>query len=172
MSEVRIYRRPLAAVARRERRGAEREAVARLVVEAFGADAVMEHMDDGRPYVVSCPEKYVSVSHCTDECVLAVSDSPVGVDVETFRQQLAGIAIKFLTPAEAAHGPHDMDALMRYWTAKEAVFKCAGIKGLVISEIEVSDDFSRATVRGCEYRLEYFCTPGKVMAIAGMGEDK
>lgn len=172
MSEVRIYRRPLPVVARRERRGAEREAVARLVEEAFGAGTVLGHMADGRPYVASRPGVHVSVSHCADECVLAVSDRPVGVDVEMARLQLSGIASKFLTPSEAARGPHDMDALLRYWTAKEAVFKCAGIVGLVISEIEVSEDFSRAAARGCGYRLEFLCTEGKVMAIAGMGEDK
>lgn len=156
-------------MARGERREVEREAVARLVAEVFGADAVMGHMPDGRPYVPSRPEVHVSVSHCADECVLAVSDSPVGVDVETARQQLARIAAKFLTSAEAARGQREMDTLLKYWTAKEAVFKCAGVEGMVISEIEVSEDFLYAIARKKIYRLQFFCTDGKVMAVAKMG---
>lgn len=166
MNNVRIYRTVLPDVARGERHRAESEAVARLVREAFGADAEIAHMDDGRPYVAACPEMYVSVSHCADECVLAVSNSPVGVDVETVRQQLLRIASKFLTPSEAVRGNVDMDSLLKYWTAKEAVFKCAGVEGLVVSEIEVSADFSHAKARGKEFLLEYFCADGKVMAVA------
>lgn len=169
MSDVKIYRSVLPPTVRDGRREAERAAVARLVADVFGAGVELAHSADGRPYLPSRPEVYISVSHCADECVLAVSDSPVGVDVETARQQLPRIAAKFLTPAEMARGPHELEALLKYWTAKEAVFKCAGIPSLVISEIEVSADMSHATARGVIFELDYIPASGKFLAIARRG---
>ena len=137
MNDVKIYRTPIAPSERAERRELEREAASKLVAGVFGHATVIAHEDDGRPYLPTHPGVCISLSHCVDECVLAVSDSPVGVDVETARPQLSRIAAKFLTSREMARGPHDVDALLRYWTAKEAVFKCAGMPSLVISEIEL-----------------------------------
>ena len=169
MNDVKIYRTPRAPSERAERRELEREAASKLVAGVFGHATVIAHEDDGRPYLPTHPGVCISLSHCVDECVLAVSDSPVGVDVETARPQLSRIAAKFLTSREMARGPHDVDALLRYWTAKEAVFKCAGMPSLVISEIELSDDMSHATARGESFELEYMPSPGKLLAIARRG---
>lgn len=149
---MRIYTGPIAPSARGGRREAEREAVRRLVARAFGPDVELGHDPNGRPYVPTMPGVYVSVAHCSDECLLAVSDIPVGVDIETARPQLARIAAKFLTQSEQAVGPHDIAALMRYWTAKEAVFKCAGIPALVISEIEVRHESPCRSMATCSPR--------------------
>lgn len=167
MSKVKIYREVMPVISRGSRRAAEREVVAGLVTGVFGAGVEMSHDDDGRPYLPSRPDVYISVSHCADECVLAVSDGPVGIDVETARPQLSRVAAKFLTGAEASRGPHDILTLLQYWTAKEAVFKCAGVPALVISEIEVSADMSHAVAHGCVFSLEYHFSDGrKVMAVA------
>lgn len=162
-----IYRSQLPEAARGARREAERAAVGRLVETVLGAGVTIAHRDDGSPFVEGRDDLYVSVSHCADECVLAVSRRPVGVDIETARQQLTRIAGKFLTPAEAARGPHDLDSLLRYWTAKEAVFKCGGMPGLVISEIELTADLTRAHARGRVFTVEYHHpSPGKLIAVA------
>ena len=167
MNDVKIYRCPIAEADRRARREAEREAASQLVVMALGAGAKIAHRDDGSPYVEGREDVFISISHCADECVLAVSCRPVGVDIETSRQQLTRIAGKFLTPAEAARGPHGLDSLLRYWTTKEAVFKCGDMPGLVISEIELTADLTRAHARGRTFTVEYHTpSPDKLMAVA------
>lgn len=138
------------------RREDEAIAVKCLVEEAFGKGAVIDHTPEGAPYIQDRPGTYISISHCQDTCVMAVSDKPVGVDIETARPQLERIAHKFLTPCEmqslndkmqSLDGEmhildgemhiHSLMTLMQLWTAKEAVFKCAGNPSLVISEIEI-----------------------------------
>lgn len=121
-----------------EKRRAEREAVLKLIHEAFGPDAGYTHDADGAP-VVEGVDSYISVSHCSDRAVLAVrKEGPVGVDIERFRPQLRRIARKFLTDAESAVSPLSDEALLRLWTAKEAVFKAASDPSLTVSRIEVS----------------------------------
>ncbi|MDE6377205.1 MAG: 4'-phosphopantetheinyl transferase superfamily protein, partial [Duncaniella sp.] len=142
---IKILTATIETTGRTGRRQAEREAALRLVRGWFGSDATIAHREDGAPYVEGRGE-YISVSHCADQCVVAVSDAPVGVDVETRRAQLLKIAPRFLTPREQAEigslGELDrdsqLDLLLHYWTAKEAVFKCASLPDLVISEIEVT----------------------------------
>lgn len=121
-----------------EKRRAEREAVLKLVHEAFGPEVGYTHDADGAP-VVEGVDSYISVSHCSDRAVLAVrNDGPVGVDIERFRPQLRRIARKFLTDVESAVTPLSDEALLRLWTAKEAVFKAASDPSLTVSRIEVS----------------------------------
>lgn len=121
-----------------EKRRAEREAVLKLVHEAFGPEVGYTHDADGAP-VVEGVDSYISVSHCSDRAVLAVrNEGPVGVDIERFRPQLRRIARKFLTDAESAAAPLADEALLRLWTAKEAVFKAASDPSMTVSRIEVS----------------------------------
>ncbi len=121
-----------------EKRRAEREAVLKLVHEAFGPEVGYTHDADGAP-VVEGVDSYISVSHCSDRAVLAVrNEGHVGVDIERFRPQLRRIARKFLTDAESAVTPLTDEALLRLWTAKEAVFKAASDPSLTVSRIEVS----------------------------------
>lgn len=141
-----IYTAPIERSTRGNRREAEVCAANRLITDVFGASARLSHYADGAPYVVTHPDVCISISHCIDECVLAVSDSSVGVDIETARPMLEHIATKFLMPAEQSRGPHSLTVLMQMWSAKEAVFKCARIPSLVVSAIEVSSDLTMATV--------------------------
>ena len=39
----------------------------------------------GQPYLPGCPELFLSLSHTAGAAILAVSDTPVGVDIERFR---------------------------------------------------------------------------------------
>ena len=177
---VEILTAPIISTARGEHRKAEREAVAALVRQRFGTDVALEHTPDGAPYIPSF-DGYISVSHCADMAVVAVSDLPIGVDIDTPRPQLERVARRFLTPREQAHleslgeisGKTRLDLLLHYWTAKEAVFKCAAIPSLVISEIEitVAPELSRAVARARDkkLRVSYItCPSDTTMAIASL----
>lgn len=159
------------------RREAERRAVDSLVRKAFGPGASVVHDRDGAPSVEGA-DVCVSLSHCEGMCVLAVNDVPVGVDVETPRPQLLRIADKFLTHREKMEYSHlslnagfDRTAyLLHLWTAKEAVFKCAGLSDLVVSEIEIFytpfGQEAKAEARGLTFGVSYSDISRCLIAVA------
>lgn len=103
------------------RREREREAVRRLVREAFGPQAVLEHRADGSPFVV-CAGAEISVSHSRHLAVLAVAPVAVGVDIEEAREQLVRVAGRFMTPEEQKVYSSP-GLILKAWTLKEAAFK-------------------------------------------------
>ena len=81
-----------------------------------------------------CDRAYFSLSHDRSAVAVAVSDAPVGVDLErdtAFRERfpdpdvLSRLERRSCTPAELAalRGTEDFLAL---WTKKESIFKCVG----------------------------------------------
>lgn len=94
----------------------------------------------GKP-LLSGYDYYFNVSHAEDIVVCAISERPVGIDVERIREISPYIAKKYFSPNEQiylfGHEPRDTDfnrplspeARMRFfelWTAKEAYLKCRG----------------------------------------------
>ncbi len=84
----------------------------------------------GKPYFVGGPE--VSISHTGRIWMCAVSDTPVGLDVQEKRTvKYVSIAERFFTPLEAdyikksAEGPKN--AFYRIWARKEAYVKYTGL---------------------------------------------
>ena len=130
---IRIYSTAMPAdIPRGERHRVEQEAVARLVEEAFGKGAVKVNDADGRPWVLmpDGSRRPLTVSHCAACAVIAVpaadTDS-IGIDVETPRTQLPRVLPRILTEAElAAITPGDIEAMLRAWTLKEALYKASG----------------------------------------------
>lgn len=82
----------------------------------------------GKPYLPGGPE--FSLSHAGDFAVCAVSDFPVGADIEKARVTEA-VAERFFHPDEvsflrALPVSEQADARLRLWTAKEAYTKYLG----------------------------------------------
>lgn len=107
-------------------REAERTAIASLLNEALGPDTTLSHRPDGSP-AINIPGIEISISHCRTCAVIALSDRPVGVDVETDRAQLARVAPRVLSPDELIYYN---DCLVKAWTLKEALYKAALTPGL------------------------------------------
>lgn len=151
------------------RREAEKAAVENIITSTFGNSATLSHAADGHPtLIVDGRDLTISISHCADEAVVAVSDedSPIGIDIETAREQLRRVAARFLTDAESdrCRSLHD---LLRAWTAKEAVYKAALTPGLALREIHIDSDGHAATARGIRFSLERIAdTPDKVITLA------
>lgn len=99
-------------------RRAEQEAVARILAAEFPGVPTGRHLS-GLPWIEGA---YISIAHSRDTAVVAVSDTPVGIDIEYPRAQLARVATRFLSPAEqqACTTPAQ---LLSAWTAKEAAYK-------------------------------------------------
>ena len=117
--------------------------LARQMIGAFCGvpemEIVFRRTEEGKPYPVGLPVSF-SVSHCQKLVVCAVSERPVGIDVERLRPVDIKIARKICTPAEESallagekpgytEDPEKILQFFRLWTAKEAMAKAEG-KGI------------------------------------------
>lgn len=106
----------------------------KTVAVAFG-----EH---GKPYLVEYPEWHFNLSHSGEWSVCALSDTPIGVDVEEYRpQNYLALAERFFSPAEQVQLQKCQETerqtlFFRLWTQKESLLKVAGIGLSALSDSE------------------------------------
>ncbi len=111
----------VAALSRLARRAAQRSAV-----RTGGGPGGLHKDDDGVPR----PENgfFWSVTHKPRYVGGVVAPHPVGIDIEEIRPRSPGLFDKVATEEEwALAGGQGELAFFRYWTAKEAVLKAAGV---------------------------------------------
>lgn len=139
-----------------------RAAVSALVSQALGPDARVGHTPQGAPLICGVPSPpSLSVSHsrALAAVLLGPGDARIGVDAEEWRDQLARVMTRLLSPQERAAYGRGLPLLMA-WTAKEAVYKAALTPGLSLHEIMLplpaapnpGEEYV-ATARGHGYRL-------------------
>jgi 4'-phosphopantetheinyl transferase len=100
----------------------------------------------GKPALAGEDDLHFSVSHCGDDCLIAVTSlGPVGVDVERLRRLpgLDAIVARRCAPAEAAAlerlaGEPRLLAFYRCWTRKEAYLKATGAGLTALDGVTVS----------------------------------
>ena len=97
--------------------------------DAFGIRTTLEKDARGKPYFPDSPY-FVSISHTDGVCLAAVSDQPIGADIERIKPRSAGhleqLASRFFSPDEAAAVHADPAEFYRIWTAKESFVKLTG----------------------------------------------
>jgi len=90
---------------------------------------VFEYGEHGKPVIVGHPEVHFNLSHCREAVACAVSDRPVGVDIESVRNFSESLLNYTMNHEEADHIRHaerpDIE-FIRLWTMKEAVLKRTG----------------------------------------------
>ena len=83
----------------------------------------------GKPVFRDVPSLHFNLSHSGSFALCALSDAPVGVDIEALRPRKPGLAEHIFSPAEQqwyhCHGAGS-DALLTLWTRKEAWGKQRG----------------------------------------------
>lgn len=92
---------------------------------------------------------YLSLSHTDGYVAAAVSDLPVGVDIERTNRKLAkGLYERIVCGNEKAlYTAPDNTQLLQLWTAKEAVFKQTDNNdGLTVSQIDTTAHKVQTTV--------------------------
>lgn len=142
------------------RRERERMAVNSLVEQVFPGCKLC-HKSSGAPFI-DIPGVHVSVSHSRNYAVLAVSESAVGIDIEEQRaQQLERVVTRFMSDADLKACPNLLDA----WTAKEAVFKAAGVDDAMLADISFETD-TLATLGTRRFAIRRFHRPPLTIAIA------
>lgn len=99
-----------------------------VVHRVLGREAKVRYNEVGAPYVEGS-KIHFSVSH--SKCILAVlfSEHRCGVDVERLDRRFDRISSKYLTPEEQRLGD-DARFMAAAWSAKEALYKYVGEKGL------------------------------------------
>ena len=93
-----------------------------------GIKATLESDSSGRPYL-SGAELYVSIAHSGEMAICAISENPVGIDVERIKPINLKLINKVCTEREKAYVEKAQDpslSFLEIWTAKEAYFKKHG----------------------------------------------
>ena len=83
--------------------------------------------EHGAPYLAVGP--YFSISHCKQGIAVAVSETPIGIDIETIRPLNEGLVRKTMNDVEQIHifsSSHPETEFIRLWTQKEAYVKMQG----------------------------------------------
>lgn len=90
---------------------------------------LFEYNEHGKPSIVGRPEIFFNLSHCREAVVCAISDQPVGVDVELIRPYKESLARYTMNDDEMSaieSSPDPARTFIRYWTMKEAALKLIG----------------------------------------------
>lgn len=128
--------------------------------------------EHGKPFLRDRPDIYFNISHASGRVLCAVSESPVGVDIQDIRKISMAAGRKFLTPSELERIGQITDDEIRYaelcriWCIKESYGKFTG-KGFGegFSGFEADRLVENGQVR-CTKKDEYY------MSVCGEWEDE
>jgi 4'-phosphopantetheinyl transferase len=121
---------------RSEKRKVEFLAARALVKMALGDHAMVAYNGFGKPRLKNS-KKYLSISHSDDFACVFISDKKIGIDIEQADRNVERVASRFLHAEELKYisGLKDQQtAKIAYWSAKEAIFKCADEHGISFSK--------------------------------------
>ena len=99
--------------------------------EAYGIEGnpQFEYNEHGKPAIVGHPEIFFNFSHCKEAVLCAISEQPVGVDVESvrsFNDCLVHYTMNEDEIREIETAEDRAVAFIRLWTMKEAALKLEG----------------------------------------------
>ena len=118
-------------------------------------DLEFEFNEHGKPFLKHQPEVHFNLSHCKNGIAVAVDNTPIGIDIESFRNVDDALVRKTMNDSEIAIINASADAVetfITYWTKKEAVLKLRGT-GISTDLYQVLD--------GMGYRLETYINKEK-----------
>ena len=115
--------------------------------------------EHGAPYLEDGP--YFSISHCKQGIAVAVSDTPIGIDIETIRPLNEGLVHKAMNlqeQAQIATAANPAQEFIRLWTRKEAYVKMQGTG--IISDMHniLSNTLGVTWEEILNTEKEYICT--------------
>lgn len=114
-------------------------------LDADGDNLVIYKTEYGKPYLKDYPDTHYNISHTKSAIVCAVSDEPVGVDIERSKEINKRIVKHFFTVIEQDYVLENIcyqdERFIEIWTKKEAYVKWIG-QGIAIpfSSFEVSNE--------------------------------
>lgn len=108
------------------------------------------YLENGKPYLVGYPNIHFNLSHCKNAVVCAVSNSPIGVDIERKRHANDDLIRYTMNDEEIEQIDKSKDkdyAFTKLWTKKEAFVKLTGL-GIQdnIKDILKNIDYSKIVI--------------------------
>lgn len=116
------------------------------LVESFPAEWLGQTVDNppiwelaehGKPFLTNYDGIHFNISHCREAIVTAISNNPVGIDVEGRRRFSDGLLQRAFNDEEQGKVKDSVDPEMefaRIWTRKESYFKYTGT-GILIDHL-------------------------------------
>lgn len=103
----------------------------RALREEYGIteNPVFEYGEHGKPQIVGHPEIHFNLSHCREAVACAVSNRPIGIDVESvreFKESLVRYTMNADEIGEILSSERPEVSFIRLWTMKEARLKLTG----------------------------------------------
>ncbi len=92
----------------------------------------LSYRPSGQPFFTHGKE-YCSLSHSGKYAAVAVASVPVGIDIQKTEDRILRLSAKFIEAEERLSWeghPRQKEIFTLYWTAKEALFKAAGLQGV------------------------------------------
>lgn len=115
-----------------EQRKKEFLATRLLAEKTCGFKPEIQHNKLGKPSIKNF-NKNISISHCNSIVAIIISDKNVGIDAEDTNRNINRVANRFLSRNEMSFietQPNAQTQKVVYWSAKEAIFKCAVENGI------------------------------------------
>lgn len=113
----------------------EKDAVVFILNIVLGNNYHLSYLESGQPVLINSEFK-ISISHSAKRITVQLSKKiNPGVDTEILREKLILVKSKFLNPQEILNYERDKELMLLclHWSAKEAIYKSAGIAGLSFS---------------------------------------
>ncbi len=97
----------------------------------FGIDEapVFDYSAEGKPFIANHPDVHFNLSHSGTVALCAVSNQPIGTDVETTRKVSTSLISYTMNDSEKEQISASSNPTMRFlyfWTRKEALLKLTG----------------------------------------------
>ncbi len=131
-------------------------------------EVLVEKTKEGKPYLKDF-SVFLSISHTENLCLIALSKSPIGIDVEKVKSiDWMKISNRFFNKEESNYLMDECspNTFFRMWTEKEAYAKLLGIPLLRIIGEDVAADYKsrenkKLYIQRCQIGEGYICTACK-----------
>ena len=108
--------------------------------------------------------EHISISHSHNKLAISINEKqPTGIDIELVRDKVLKIKHKFLSETELSFAGDNIDKLITFWAAKEAMYKVYGLKeldfklNLLIEKLDGSTIFGRIDAGDFKKKYQLVC---------------
>lgn len=105
-----------------KKRDVEKKAIKEML-NSIDKDLVLKNKSNGAPYILHSSYSHISISHYGGYYTIYLSNTPVGVDIQIFKDSLKKGKHYFVNETEESDIELTKTNLHLIWTAKEAFYK-------------------------------------------------
>jgi len=129
----------------------------------------VERTPRGKPFFPGLEDRWFSLSHSGGIALCALSDAPVGVDVEAVRPRKAGLPQRVLSESELARFDGTWEDFYRSWTLKESWCKREDAPLYPPQRVETPPPCPHQSYAGAGWRAAVCCRDAPPRDIIWLG---